>query len=86
MEQKLQDEQVCLSSMFLVSLSFGFHSYSPSRLDTLPCPLLEKDDLTGLYLHWVEMYMVGAKGPRAYEAVPAGSCIIPVLFEPITSY
>jgi hypothetical protein len=49
MEQKLQDEQVCLSSIFMGFLSlFRFHSYSPSRLDTIPRPLLERDDLTGL--------------------------------------
>jgi hypothetical protein len=45
---------------------FRFHSYSPSRLYTFPRPLLERDDLTGLNLHWVEMYMVGAKGPRVW--------------------
>jgi hypothetical protein len=49
------------SWVFFLSVSLVF----PSRLDTFPRLLLERDDLTALNLHWVEMYMVGAKGPKA---------------------
>jgi hypothetical protein len=67
MEQKLQDEQVCLSSIFMAFLFFfRFHSYSPPRLDTFPRLLLERDDLTVLNLNWVEIYTVGAKGPSVW--------------------
>jgi len=71
MEQKLQDEQVCLSSSSWVSiLSFAFNRIPLLAWTRWLIRVLRSYHLTALNLDWVEMYMVGAKGPRAYGTVP----------------